>query len=63
MSPRTVEYRVELDNLIRGSRAVGNLYGVARFRNGCRAGYVLEPQGDRELAVRTAAELNAAVAP
>lgn len=51
-------FKVELANEIRNGRTVGNLYGVARYVDGCRCCYVLRPQADRELAYRTAAELN-----
>ena len=43
-------YRVELANEIRGGRAVGNLFGVAKLINGCRGGWVLEPQKDQQKA-------------
>lgn len=38
-----IEYRVELANKIRGGRCIGNLYGVAKYKNGCRCGYVIDP--------------------
>lgn len=39
-----VVYKIELANKIRNGRAVGNLYGVGKYVNGCRQGYALEPQ-------------------
>jgi hypothetical protein len=38
-------YKVELANKIgRKGAAVGNLFGVARYIDGCRNAWVLEPQ-------------------
>lgn len=48
---KTVSFKVELANKIRDGRAVGNLYGVARYINGCRNTWVLAPQ-DSEQAAR-----------
>jgi hypothetical protein len=61
-------FQVELANKIRGGRAVGNLYGVARFIEHCesiplavrrrRHTYVLTPQTDEELARFVCTTLN-----
>jgi len=54
-----VEYKVEIANKFKGSRVVGNLYGVGKFVGGRRHGWVLEPQDDEKLARSTAKKLNA----
>ena len=55
-------YKVELANKIGRINgrvcAVGNLWGVAEYRNGCRGGYVLAPQADESLARETCSRLN-----
>ncbi len=43
-------YQVELANRIVRGRAVGNLYGVARYVDGQRMGWVLSPQADESRA-------------
>lgn len=53
-----VTFRVELANYTRADRAVGSLYGVARYVDDCRQTWVLVPQADRELAYNTALKLN-----
>ena len=47
---RHVVLKVELANLIRRGRCVGNLYGVAEYRDGRRAGWRLRPQEDKDRA-------------
>ena len=54
-----ITYRVELANRLLGGRTVGNLYGVAKMQGRRRAGWALQPQEDRDLAYRTADDLNA----
>lgn len=53
-------YKVELANKVRrGGRAVGNLWGVGMYANGCRAGWALEPQDSEDRARKIAAEMTA----
>lgn len=47
--PRTT-FKVELANKIVGGRAVGNLWGVGRYKSGNRCGWALEPQADETVA-------------
>ena len=47
----TTTYRVELANKVRNGRAVGNLWGVARYVDGRRRGWALSPQ-ENEAAAR-----------
>jgi hypothetical protein len=51
-------YKVELANKISGGRAIGNLWGVARYIDGRRGGYVLQPQDSEQRARDLAADLN-----
>lgn len=42
-----VPFKVEICNKIVNGRAVGNLYGVGRWVDGRRTGWVLEPQASK----------------
>jgi hypothetical protein len=48
-----ITYIIELANKIERGRCVGNLYGVARYIDGCRNTWVLQPQPSEELAEQT----------
>lgn len=52
-----ITYKLELANKIERGRCVGNLYGVARYIDGCRNTYVLEPQPSEEVAVAFLADI------
>jgi hypothetical protein len=52
-----ITFKVELANKIEHGRAVGNLWGVARYLDGCRNTWVLPPQGDESLAREACATL------
>ena len=58
MGNDTITYRMELANKISGGRCVGNLYGVARYNNGCRAGWELKPQNSKDQALAITAKMN-----
>ena len=53
-----ITYRVGLANKIERGRAVGNLWGVARYVDGRRNHWVLEPQASEQHARAVCAALN-----
>lgn len=57
MTNAKAEFKVELANKMDADgRAVGNLYGVALYLDGCRCNYILDPQGSEEAARAVAAD-------